>query len=457
MKKLLLSFSLLLALSMQAQDDYWTEYATNQSTASTGMRSISIVDDNVAWLSNSCGTTGCATILRYSKTIDGGLTWSSADIDLGPSGANLEIANICGVSADVAYASVFPKASGVTGGVWQTVNGGATWTRQATASYNGADGASFTNIVHFWDANNGVTMGDPSSGYFEFYTTTNGGVNWSRVPSGNIPVPLDAEEYGLTNQFSVTGNTIWMGTTFGRTIISTDRGYTWSEVQTPIADFGGGINGSESGDLAFSDESNGLLQTSDYLLYSTSNGGLTWDEVLWNGPMRNFGISEIPGLANTYISIGEDVDLGERGSSYSTDGGVNWININDNPDINYVQGGVVAFLNSDTGFASGFSTTATIGGIYKWNGNDLFLANEVFTNDKGFTALINSTTGMLEITGKNIANVSVFDVLGKQIYNGNFSSVDAAAINAGSFNNGIYLVKVTNNTGAASTVKVVKN
>ena len=455
MKKLLLSFSLLLALTAQAQD-YWTEYATNQPTASTGMRSISIVDDNVTWLSNSCGTTGCTTIRRYSKTTDGGLTWTSADIDLGAAAANLEIANIHGVSADVAYASVFPKAGGVTGGVWQTVDGGSTWNRQATASYNGADGASFCNLVYFWDANLGVTMGDPSSGYFEIYTTTNGGTNWSRVPSGNIPAPLAADEYGLTNQFSVTGNRIWIGTTYGRTLISSDKGLTWTAIQTPIPDFGGGINGSESGDLAFTDESNGLLATSDYLLYSTNDGGLTWTDVIWGGVFRNFGISEVPGTPNAYVCVGEDLDLTERGSSYSTDSGVTWVSINDNPDINYVDGGVISFLSPTMGFASGFSTTATIGGIFKWNGNPL-LATNVFSNDKGFTAFINASTGMLEVNGKNITNVSVFDVLGKQVYNGSFTSVDSASIAAGNFNSGIYLVQVTNNAGASSTVKVVKN
>lgn len=453
MKKILLFASFLVALGAQAQD-YWTEYATSQPAASTGMRSISIVDDNVVWLSNSCGTTGCATIRRYSLSLDGGVTWTTNAIDLGPSAANLEIANIHGVSATVAYASVFPKAAGTVGGVWQTTDAGLTWNRMPTASFNGADGASFCNLVYFWDANIGVTMGDPSDGYFEIYTTTNGGTNWVRTPSSAIPVPLDAQEYGLTNQFSVTGNKIWIGTTFGRVLMSTDKGLTWTVAQTPIPDFGGGINGEESGDLAFTSETTGLLQTSDYLLYSTNDGGSTWADVTWAGTLRNFGISEIPGQDGQYISVGEDLDA-VRGSSYSNDGGLNWININDNPDLTYVDGGVVAFLNSQTGFASGFSTSAVVGGIFKWNGNSL--ANAIFTNDKGFSAFINGTSGMLEVSGKNITSVTVFDVLGKQVYNGNFTSVDNVSINANNFNSGIYLVKVTNNAGAASTVKVVKN
>lgn len=453
MKKILLFASFLVVLSAQAQD-YWTEQPTSQPAASTGMRSISIVDDNIAWLSNSCGTTGCATIRRYSLTTDYGATWSTNAIDLGAAAANLEIANICGVSATTAYASVFPKAAGTVGGVWQTTNAGLTWNRMPTASYNGADGASFTNLVHFWDANVGVTMGDPSDGYFEIYTTTNGGANWVRTSSANIPAPLDPLEYGLTNQYSVTGNKIWIGTTFGRILMSTDKGLTWTVSQSPIPDFGGGINGSESGDLAFTSETTGILQTSDYLLFNTTDGGDTWSEVVWAGSLRNFGVSEIPGLDNTYVSVGEDLDA-VRGSSFSTDGGLNWTNINDNPDLTYVDGGVVAFKDSDTGFASSFSTSAVAGGIFKWNGNSL--ATNVFSNDKGFTAFINNSTGMLEVNGKNITNVSVFDVLGKQVYNGNFTAVNAASIAAGNFNSGIYLVQVTNNVGASSTVKVVKN
>ena len=452
MKKILLFATILVAFSSNAQD-FWTEQATSQPAASTGMRSISIVDDNIAWLSNSCGTTGCTTIRRYSLTLDYGTTWTTNAIDLGAASANLEISNICGVSATTAFAAVFPKAGGTVGGIWKTTDSGTTWTRQATASYNGADGASFTNLVHFWDENNGVTMGDPSDGSFEIYTTTNGGTNWTRVSAG-IPAALDVQEYGLTNQFSVAGNTIFIGTTFGRILKSTDRGLTWTVSVSPIPDFGGGINGSESGDLAFTSEVNGLLQTSDYLLYNTTDGGETWNTVNWAGTLRNFGISEIPGQVDQYISVGEDIDAA-RGSSYTNDGGLNWTNINDAPDLSYVDGGVVAFRSINVGFASSFSTSAAVGGIYKWNGNSL--ATATFSNDKAFSALINNATGMLEVNGKNITNVTVFDVLGKQVSNNNFTSVDNASINASNFNNGIYLVKVTNNAGAASTIKVIKN
>jgi photosystem II stability/assembly factor-like uncharacterized protein len=453
MKKLLLIASFMVAISAQAQD-YWTEYPTSQPAASTGMRSISIVDANVAWLSNSCGTASCTAIRRYSKTTNGGTVWTTGVVDLGANSANLEIANIFGTSDQVAYASVFPKVAGAVGGVFKTTNGGTTWVRQNTAVYNGADGASFCNVVHFFNANEGFAMGDPSEGSFEIYTTTNGGTNWTRVSAGNIPAAIDVEEYGLTNQYTALGDTIWFGTTFGRIYKSTNKGATWTVSQSPILDFGGGINGDQSGDLAFTDQNNGLLQTSDWFLYNTTDGGVTWNEVIYGGALRNFGLTEIPGSPNTYISVGEDLDE-VRGSSYSTDGGLNWVNINDNPDTEYVQGSVVSFLNDQVGFASGFSTSAAVGGIYKWNGEPL-LKTTVFSNDKAFTASPNPTSGMVQLSGKNISSVVVYDVLGKQISNTNYSSLNNVTLDMSSFNNGVYMVKVANTQGSSSTIKIVK-
>jgi Secretion system C-terminal sorting domain/Photosynthesis system II assembly factor YCF48 len=456
MKKLLLLLFLGFILNANSQN-FWTENATSQPAAVTGMRSISIVDANISWLNMSCGTTGCATIRRWAKSINGGTSYTTGVIDLGAASANLAVANIHGVSADVAYGSVYPNAAGAVGGVFKTIDGGLTWAKQTTASFN--DPASFANIVYFWDANNGVTMGDPAGGYFEIYTTTNGGTNWTRTPSASIPIPIDPLEYGLVNQFTVNGNTLWFGTTFGRVYKTTDKGLTWTVAQSPIPDFGGGINGDGSGDLAFTSETAGLLQNDTYELWSTSDAGTTWAPVTieTDTKLKNFGISEIPGLANTYVSVGIDLTNDpERGSAYSQDGGLTWIDINNNPDTNFVDGGVIAFLNSSTGFASGFSTSAAVGGIFKWNGLLPILATETFSNDKAFKATPNPTSGLVTISGKNIANVIITDVLGKQVAASNYASVENASIDMTSYNAGIYMVKVTNTDGNASTIKVVR-
>jgi len=88
MKKSLLLFCFLMVINLQAQD-FWTQFSTAQPAASTGIRSISIVNNTTTWLSMGCGTTGCQTIRRYAKTVNGGSVWTTGAIDLGPQSSNL--------------------------------------------------------------------------------------------------------------------------------------------------------------------------------------------------------------------------------------------------------------------------------------------------------------------------------------------------------------------------------
>ena len=133
----------------------------------------------------------------------------------------------------MAYAAVFPKSMTVTGGIWKTIDGGATWTKQPTAQFNSPN-YSFTNHVYFWNANEGVAMGDAADGYFEIYTTSNGGELWTRVPSSPVLIPLAENEYGINGNFIVNGDTIWALTLFGRLLKSVDKGLHWTVSQTPM-------------------------------------------------------------------------------------------------------------------------------------------------------------------------------------------------------------------------------
>jgi photosystem II stability/assembly factor-like uncharacterized protein len=374
--------------------------------------------------------------------------WQTAAIDLGVDSANLEIGNISGVSKMVAYAAVQPTGSGATGGIWQTTDGGDTWTRQASANFS--DPASFVSLVHFWNTNDGVAIGDAVDGYFEIYTTANGGNLWTRVASAPALIPVDAEEYLVTNNFTVTDNTIWAMTDYGRLLKSTDKGLSWTIAQTPILDFE--IHwGMLTADMAFTDQNNGLLQTSDFQLFYTNDGGVTWTDLPYSGVIRNFGIAAIPGVPHAYVAVGEDINL-QRGSSFSIDAGLNWISINDNPDLTYVNGGVIEFRSIITGFASGFSTSPAVGGIFKWS---YLLGINNFSKNKSIIVSPNPTSGILNIKGTNISQIMVSDMLGKQISSTSYHELNETTINLDKLVNGLYMVSVTNDKGT-SKIKVVK-
>lgn len=357
----------------------WIVQNSGFSSASRGINWISIVDANTVWALAYDGVTPTNTIQEFTKTTDGGNTWTAGNINVGNTG--LGISMIHALDANTAWLAAYPNAGGQTGGIWKTTNGGTSWVRQNTATYN--DAASFTNVVHFWDANTGFCQGDPigsGNGEFELYTTTNGGTTWNLVSGANIPDPL-AGEYGYTRQIEVVGNVVWFTTNKGRVYHSTDKGFNWSVYQTPLTDFGGT---GQSGNLSFKDGSTGLIIDNGGVVYESTNSGSTWNTVTTTGTVLTSGLCYIEGT-NTVFSTG-------TGSSYSQDGGVTW-NIIDTDQHLYVE-----FTNVSIGWSGWFnnSTTPSTEGMWKWNNTSGALTSD-FQGSPG-TACVGSTVQFTDLS-----------------------------------------------------------
>ncbi|MCB0396389.1 MAG: S8 family serine peptidase [Flavobacteriales bacterium] len=327
----------------------WIVQNSGFSTANRGIRNISLVDQNVVWCSAYDGSGGNANVQEFTKTSNGGTTWTTGTFGLG--NTNLLIGMVHGLDANTAWVAAAPQASGQTGGIWKTTNGGSTWTRQATATYNNA--SSFTNVVYFWDANVGFCQGDPINGDFELYTTTNGGTNWTAVPGANIPNPLSGE-YGYVAQIEVLGDHVWYTTNKGRIYHSPDKGLNWTVAQSPISDFG---SETSSGDISFRDAQNGILVNNQNKIWKTADGGATWTAVTTTGTVFGGAIDWIPGT-NIVFTVGSAT--GGSGSSFSNDGGVSWNIIDTQEHLD------VAFLDTEIGWSGWFNTNATTNGMWKW-------------------------------------------------------------------------------------------
>ena len=323
----------------------WLEEASGFATASRGINFLSVVDQNTIWATAYDGSGTAANIQEFTKTTNGGTTWTPGTINIGNTA--LGISMIHAFDANTAWLAAYPNAAGQTGGVWKTTNGGTTWTRQNTALYNNA--ASFTNVVYFWNANIGFCMGDPINSEFEIYNTTNGGTTWTPISAANIPNPLSGE-YGYTREIEVVGNDVWFTTNKGRIYHSTDKGLTFQVFQTPVTDFGSVVTPS------FTSSSTGLIVVSDSV-YKTFDGGATWNLLNTTGSVFSTGLCYIVGT-DTVFSTG--AGGGTSGSSYSVDGGLNW-NIVDNAQHLFVE-----FINSLTGWSGWFNTDATSQGMWKW-------------------------------------------------------------------------------------------
>lgn len=353
----------------------WIEQATGFSDASRGIRNISIVDENIVWACAYDGSGNDANIQEFTKTIDGGETWVSGNINVG--NTTLGIAMIHGIDAMTAYAVAFIQSSGQQG-IFITTNGGADWTRQTTASYTAS--SSFSNVVYFWGANDGFCQGDPINGEYELYTTTNGGTNWSLVSGANIPDP-ETGEYGYTSQIEVVGNHVWYTTNHGRLYHSADKGYNWEVFDTPLNDFGGDT---QSGNVSFKDANNGIIIDNNSNVYVTSNSGADWTTVTPTGDVFNGGLCWVEGTDIIFST-------GQTGSSYSNDGGYSW-NL-----IDTEQHTAVEFINQSVGWSGFFNVSATEKGIWKWGSISLLVADfsaAPFTLCEGNqSAFTDNTTG----------------------------------------------------------------
>jgi hypothetical protein len=355
MKKLLLFAFILIGLTNVNAQGVWVSQATNFTPVSSGVRHISTVDSNIVWICSYDGSGGAANRQDFSRTIDGGTTWVAGTITGAP--VTHDWAMIYGLNADTAWSVLYSTSTAVAGGIYKTTDGGATWTQQgAGVIYNNLS-QSFPNVVHFWDANNGFAMGDPEGGFYELYTTTDGGSNWTRVPTGNIPAPT-AGEYGIVGHYEVQGDTIWFDTNKGRVYRSVDRGLNWTVASTGIT-----VPTNSAIDICFYSSTNGIARlyngtTGGNTMRVTADGGDTWTVATPVGNFFGSDVQSVPGTVSKLISTG--AATGFIGSSYSDDGGLNWTDI----EVG-AQRTALGIVDSTHMWAGGF-TSLTGDGIFKY-------------------------------------------------------------------------------------------
>jgi hypothetical protein len=305
-----------------SQSILWHKQNTGFTNAYRLINGISAVNDRVAWAVASDGN-GSAKVKDFTRTIDGGSTWESKTINATGT-IDYSAAMISAVSEKKAWVALFyvsADGSSTSGKIVNTDNGGLTWQIQSTASFSAP--AGFPNVIHFWDENNGLCMGDPNDGYFEIYTTTNGGNNWVRVPSNNIPA-VTTGEAGTVGSAAIFGNTVWFATNKGRIFKSTNNGVNWLAYQTPITN--------TSFAISFKDDNFGIIQrrnsggdSSPITAWKTADGGQNWTQLISTGKFYTNSFMFIPG-SSLLISTGSNLDAMDQGVSYSTDNGATFTN-----------------------------------------------------------------------------------------------------------------------------------
>lgn len=243
---------------------------TQQSLdSSASLRGLSVVSDEVAWLSGAQGTVG--------RTTDGGKTWQVIKV---PGAEKLDFRDV--EAFDDKRAFLLSIGPGELSRIYYTADGGATWKQQ----WKNDDKNAFYDAIAFWDAQHGIALSDPVNGKYRLLTT-NDGETWKILEPETMPAILKGEgafaasgtcliTVGKNDVYFVTG-----GAKVARVFHSKDRGKNWTATETPIQ---AGKESSGIFSIAFRDDQQGIIVGGDYqqpkqtqaTVAITNDAGKTW-------------------------------------------------------------------------------------------------------------------------------------------------------------------------------------
>lgn len=320
-------------------------------------RSVYFYNETLGFISDTSG--------GYAITKDGGLSWTKYELTLEELSYDEDMTSFTFVDELLGYAATSK------GKVLKSEDGGENWIIVNSEYRNGV------NEIHFFDENRGYMVNGT------MFETIDGGITWTSVQTSTCSHLDGIATNGLGDRIAVgsgcysNGRSIYIapssgswveissiyGTADVRNIIFSDQqaylfstsqsrtsydgGNTWKELITPI-----------DGQIAFAEKLGNALLVKYWNgpFYRSTDSGLNWEVV---GGGTSFGKFDILDQ-NTIIAFNADGDQLAK----SIDGGVNW-----NPIIGETlyQSNVVDFVNETTGFVGGFpNMSRTTDGGASW-------------------------------------------------------------------------------------------
>ncbi len=308
------------------------EIIPQETQTSAGLRGLSVVDEKIAWASGSEGT--------YLRTTDG-LIWHA---DTVPGAGKFQFRDVEAFSAT----SAILLTAGNPAKVYKTTDGGDSWLE----TYSNTTEGIFFDAMDFWDDQNGIAFSDAINSHLVIITTSDGGSSWQEINYENLPSsPPDGEGGFAASGTCITtfgDSLVWigLGSPDSRVFKSTNRGNTWTVVNTPMK---GATQAAGIFSLEFISPDYGIVVGGDYELVNetknnaavTQDGGLTWTLIGQKGPK---------GYRSAVVHVPEtDIWLaaGRAGVDFSADNGKTW-NLLDTVGYYTVQ-----FGSPSIGYSSG--------------------------------------------------------------------------------------------------------
>lgn len=269
----------------------------------TSIRGLSVVDDNVAWISGSRG--------YIAITRDGGKNWDWTQVK------GFEKADFRDIEAFSDQTAVI-MSSGTPALVLKTTDGGATWHEK----YRNTDTTYFLDAMDFDSPKHGLILGDPIKNKFLLLETNDGGETWN--PFKNMPdaLPGEASFAASGTCLRVMPNLIYIASGGTQTrLLTYSKEDSWSYANVPLT------HGKPSqGAFSFAvGHNNGLVVGGDYANDKKTDSLAAIHKV---HPFLNFTPStkQPNGFQSCVEFIIGDTFLstGTPGSNITTDGGRTW-------------------------------------------------------------------------------------------------------------------------------------
>ncbi|KAA9338990.1 T9SS type A sorting domain-containing protein [Adhaeribacter soli] len=254
-------------------------------------RSLFFLNRSTGYMAGTAG--------KLHKTTDGGQTITTTTLS---TTANLEA--VCFTSPIIGFVST-------NNTIFQTINGGTTWTSSAIPGgflYTGGNFQFPTATTGYLGVSVNV------SGQGTLAKTTNGGTTWTLLAQRFSGTTQDVRFISADTGFVATS-----GSSTGYIYRTTNGGQNWTQVLASTT--------SPVTSLAFANATTGVAiagsNTSTSTAWRTTDAGVTWQPIIFPASQGNFGMRQITKTGTNTLLI-----TGTYGSMLkSTDGGATWTHL----------------------------------------------------------------------------------------------------------------------------------
>ncbi|OOQ57228.1 hypothetical protein BC343_16460 [Mucilaginibacter pedocola] len=272
------------------------------------MRGLSVVDDNVAWVSGSRGNIGISA--------DGGKTWAWQQIK------GYEKSDFRDIEAFSDKEAII-MSSGTPAVILKTLDGGNTWQEK----YNKTDSAYFLDAMDFADKKHGFIMGDAIKGKVLLLETKDGGDTWSELAGAPDALPNEGGFAASGTCLRVNGKSISIVTGGGvsRLLTSPINNIKWQASVVPLTN-GAASRGAFS--VAFS-KNGSVIVGGNYSKDAVADSVAYLFPKQQAGNKGSFPEVSPAGYQSCVEYLTGDIFLatGTSGTNLSTDNGRKWVKI----------------------------------------------------------------------------------------------------------------------------------